>query len=234
MPSVSTGCRSRRPWRRGSARCARTSTATTAAPAWPRSCGCRSVPGPPTNPGRTIPAKVILRFIEITSAHPHWLLTGEGSRYLTKDGRLSRPPGPQGLHRPSPAMPRTPSNRDIERIVRMALDLLGRGRRGERSRPGFDQNPRAGDRPDRRPAGDRLGCSRRTAIAPPRRTAGRPATPSDEAPKSSKGVLFVSWNVENFFDDRDDPSFRDDEEDWFGSDPSAFARKSPWRGGVAP
>lgn len=32
--------------------------------------------------GCTMPAQVILRFIEVTRAHPHWLLTGEGSRYL--------------------------------------------------------------------------------------------------------------------------------------------------------
>ena len=32
--------------------------------------------------GCTIPAQVILRFIEVTRANPHWLLTGEGDRYL--------------------------------------------------------------------------------------------------------------------------------------------------------
>ncbi len=31
--------------------------------------------------GCTIPAQVILRFIEITDATPHWLLTGEGYPY---------------------------------------------------------------------------------------------------------------------------------------------------------
>jgi hypothetical protein len=35
--------------------------------------------------GETIPALIILRFIEVTSANPHWLLTGEGNRYLTED-----------------------------------------------------------------------------------------------------------------------------------------------------
>ena len=35
--------------------------------------------------GGTIPAMVILRFIEVTEAHPHWLLTGEGRRYLTDE-----------------------------------------------------------------------------------------------------------------------------------------------------
>ncbi len=31
--------------------------------------------------GVTIPAEVILHFIEITDAAPHWLLTGEGQTY---------------------------------------------------------------------------------------------------------------------------------------------------------
>ena len=31
--------------------------------------------------GATIPAQTILRFIEVTNADPHWLLTGEGSHY---------------------------------------------------------------------------------------------------------------------------------------------------------
>lgn len=36
--------------------------------------------------GCTIPAQTILRFIELTDAHPHWLLTGEGPKYLARDG----------------------------------------------------------------------------------------------------------------------------------------------------
>lgn len=35
--------------------------------------------------GGTIPALVILRFIEVTQADPHWLLTGEGSRFKSDD-----------------------------------------------------------------------------------------------------------------------------------------------------
>jgi hypothetical protein len=35
--------------------------------------------------GCTIPAQAILRFIEVTHAHPHWLLTGEGEKYLVPD-----------------------------------------------------------------------------------------------------------------------------------------------------
>jgi hypothetical protein len=33
--------------------------------------------------GVIIPAHVILAFIEITGANPHWLLTGEGEPYLS-------------------------------------------------------------------------------------------------------------------------------------------------------
>jgi hypothetical protein len=32
--------------------------------------------------GCTIPASSMLRFIELTKANPHWLLTGEGQKYL--------------------------------------------------------------------------------------------------------------------------------------------------------
>jgi hypothetical protein len=31
--------------------------------------------------GVVLPAEAILRFIELTGADPHWLLTGEGPRY---------------------------------------------------------------------------------------------------------------------------------------------------------
>ncbi|WP_435016823.1 hypothetical protein TA3x_004402 [Tundrisphaera sp. TA3] len=31
--------------------------------------------------GCTIPAQAILRFLEVTNAEPHWLLTGEGKKY---------------------------------------------------------------------------------------------------------------------------------------------------------
>jgi len=33
--------------------------------------------------GCTIPASSILRFIELTRANPHWLLTGRGEKYVT-------------------------------------------------------------------------------------------------------------------------------------------------------
>jgi hypothetical protein len=34
--------------------------------------------------GCTIPALVILRFIELTGADPHWLLTGEGPKFVDR------------------------------------------------------------------------------------------------------------------------------------------------------
>src|SRR5262245_55513445 len=40
--------------------------------------------------GVTIPAAVILRFIEVCGASPHWLLTGEGQPFLGRH----RPGGP--------------------------------------------------------------------------------------------------------------------------------------------
>jgi hypothetical protein len=47
--------------------------------------------------GCTIPALVILRFIDLTSANPHWLLTGDGGKYLEDapdPGRSRRTPIP--------------------------------------------------------------------------------------------------------------------------------------------
>jgi hypothetical protein len=35
--------------------------------------------------GCTIPAPTILRFIELTGANPHWLLTGHGEKFLDRD-----------------------------------------------------------------------------------------------------------------------------------------------------
>jgi hypothetical protein len=35
--------------------------------------------------GCTIPAHSILRFIKLTGVDPHWLLTGDGARFLDRD-----------------------------------------------------------------------------------------------------------------------------------------------------
>lgn len=40
--------------------------------------------------GVMIPAGVILRFIGLTGAEPHWLLTGEGGRYREHSGQAAR------------------------------------------------------------------------------------------------------------------------------------------------
>jgi endonuclease/exonuclease/phosphatase family metal-dependent hydrolase len=37
--------------------------------------------------------------------------------------------------------------------------------------------------------------------------------------------VFCSWNVENFFDDQDDPKNDDDYEDWVGTSPDVFRQK---------
>jgi hypothetical protein len=37
--------------------------------------------------GCTIPASSILRFIELTRSNPHWLLTGQGEKYLMPRSR---------------------------------------------------------------------------------------------------------------------------------------------------
>lgn len=34
--------------------------------------------------GVNVPARTLLEFIEISGVHPHWLLTGEGERYLVR------------------------------------------------------------------------------------------------------------------------------------------------------
>ena len=47
--------------------------------------------------GVTILARVILQFIEVTGADPHWLLTGEGERYRVRPAR-STPRGPRREH----------------------------------------------------------------------------------------------------------------------------------------
>ena len=38
--------------------------------------------------GDEIHGEVILRFLEVTDVHPHWLLTGAGSRFLGEAGEI--------------------------------------------------------------------------------------------------------------------------------------------------
>ncbi len=47
--------------------------------------------------GVTIPARIILEFIDATGADPHWLLTGEGDKY--RAGACGRGDAQPWLHR---------------------------------------------------------------------------------------------------------------------------------------
>ena len=47
-------------------------------------------PGTTSENGVTMPAWIILQFIEITGAEPHWLLTGEGERSRIRAAQSSR------------------------------------------------------------------------------------------------------------------------------------------------
>lgn len=40
--------------------------------------------------GVSIPAGIILEFIELTGVEPHWLLTGEGARYRARSATAAR------------------------------------------------------------------------------------------------------------------------------------------------
>jgi endonuclease/exonuclease/phosphatase family metal-dependent hydrolase len=53
----------------------------------------------------------------------------------------------------------------------------------------------------------------------------RPTPPPVVGDGQPAQFLFCSWNVENLFDDENDPNFRDTHEDWFGTDPAAFREK---------
>src|SRR5690242_10276112 len=59
--------------------------------------------------GVTVPAEVLLRFLDVTGADPRWLLTGEGERFRA----TSPPPAPQVAEAtptgPASAGPLTPA-----------------------------------------------------------------------------------------------------------------------------
>src|SRR5512135_27540 len=52
-----------------------------------------------------------------------------------------------------------------------------------------------------------------------------PPPPAPRPPAPAEGYLFCSWNVENLFDDRDDPRNHDEDEDWFGRNPDVVQEK---------
>ena len=35
--------------------------------------------------GAAIPSQSLLRFLEVTHAHPHWLITGQGAKFRSRD-----------------------------------------------------------------------------------------------------------------------------------------------------
>lgn len=49
--------------------------------------------------------------------------------------------------------------------------------------------------------------------------------PAPPAATGRSDYLLCSWNVENLFDDEDDPNDHDADEDWFGRNPSAVGEK---------
>src|SRR4051812_16803769 len=53
----------------------------------------------------------------------------------------------------------------------------------------------------------------------------RPSPPPVAGDGQAGTFLFCAWNVENFYDDQDDPKIHDEMEDWFGADPAAFREK---------
>jgi endonuclease/exonuclease/phosphatase family metal-dependent hydrolase len=57
----------------------------------------------------------------------------------------------------------------------------------------------------------------------------RPAVPPGESTPNRHSIprtlLFCTWNVENFYDDRDDPAINDLDENLFAADPDLVARK---------
>lgn len=55
--------------------------------------------------------------------------------------------------------------------------------------------------------------------------ANRPATNPAQQPIPEGTVLFCSWNVENFFDDQDDPQNEDSSENFFARHPELFRLK---------
>jgi endonuclease/exonuclease/phosphatase family metal-dependent hydrolase len=52
-----------------------------------------------------------------------------------------------------------------------------------------------------------------------------PANRATNTAAATGSYLFCTWNVENFYDDVDDPRFADAEEDWFGRHPEIVQEK---------
>jgi hypothetical protein len=70
--------------------------------------------------GVTVPAEILLRFLEVTAVEPHWLLTGEGAKYrVTATSDSPQPAVPS----PSPSLPAS----TVESLLGQLLERLDRG-----------------------------------------------------------------------------------------------------------
>jgi endonuclease/exonuclease/phosphatase family metal-dependent hydrolase len=67
----------------------------------------------------------------------------------------------------------------------------------------------------------------RSSSGAPSATPGNAPGTASPAPSAAppREVFFAFWNVENLFDDLDDPKNHDDDENWFANDPAALRQK---------
>jgi hypothetical protein len=73
--------------------------------------------------GVTVPAEILLRFIEVTAVEPRWLLHGEGPKYRTASPvALASLPSGEG-----PATEAVPMNLPVEMLLSRLLQHLERG-----------------------------------------------------------------------------------------------------------
>lgn len=68
--------------------------------------------------GVTVPAEILLRFLEVTSVEPHWLLHGDGPRFRTASAQAE----PAAVPDPAPT-----SSSPIEALLAQILQRLDRG-----------------------------------------------------------------------------------------------------------
>lgn len=69
--------------------------------------------------GVTVPAEILLRFLEVTAVEPHWLLHGDGPKFRTKAAEI------EGLA-PS-ALTAGSSGQSFEGVLGQLLQLVERG-----------------------------------------------------------------------------------------------------------
>jgi hypothetical protein len=83
--------------------------------------------------GVTVPAEVLLRFLQLTGAEPRWLLDGEGPKY--REGRPAVDVAPDVVNTKPPAVADAPASADTkvsglvgaETLLAAVLQRLGKG-----------------------------------------------------------------------------------------------------------